>query len=288
MSRFAIAGLQLDLPRADNLDRFDREIDSVRKRFPWVQMVVIGELGVFGPDPALAQPLPGPAEERFRAAAARNKLWFIPGALFELRDGKVYNTAPVIDPAGRVVARYRKMFPFFPYEKGVTPGSEFVVFDVPGVARFGVSICYDMWFPETTRTLAWLGAEVILHPTMTNTIDRDVELAIARANAAINQCWFVDINVAGDLGFGRSGIYGPGGEVVYEAGSGREILTADLDIGHVRATRRRGWHGLTQTLKSFRDSKVRFPPYLEGHNQSDALRALGPLAMPDLNDAPTG
>ncbi len=288
MSRFAIAGLQLDLPRADNLDRFDREIDSVRKRFPWVQMVVIGELGVFGPDPALAQPLPGPAEERFRAAAARNKLWLIPGSLFELRDGKVYNTAPVIDPAGRVVARYRKMFPFFPYEKGVTPGSEFVVFDVPGVARFGVSICYDMWFPETTRTLAWLGAEVILHPTMTNTIDRDVELAIARANAAINQCWFVDINVAGDLGFGRSGIYGPGGEVVYEAGSGREILTADLDIGHVHATRRRGWHGLTQTLKSFRDSKVRFPPYLEGHNQSDALRALGPLAMPDLNDAPTG
>ncbi len=145
-----------------------------------------------------------------------------------------------------------------------------------------------MWFPETTRTLAWLGAEVILHPTMTNTIDRDVELAIARANAAVNQCWFVDINVAGDLGFGRSAIFGPGGEVVYEAGSGREILTADLDIGHERAPRRRGWHGLTQTLKSFRDSKVRFPPYLEGHDQSEALRALGVLAMPDQNDAKTG
>jgi len=281
LSRFAVAGLQLDLPRADNLDRFDREIDSVRKRYPWVQMVVIGELGVFGPDPARAQPLPGPAEARFCAAAARNGLWLIPGSLFERQGDVIYNTAPVIDPTGRVIARYRKMFPFFPYEKGVTPGSEFVVFDVPGVARVGVSICYDMWFPETTRTLAWLGAEVILHPTMTNTIDRDVELSMARANATMNQCWFVDINVAGDLGYGRSGIYGPGGEIVHEAGSGREIIAVELDIEHVRATRRRGWHGLTQQLKSFRDSKVRFPPYLEGHDRSEALRALGPLEMPD-------
>jgi transcriptional regulator with PAS, ATPase and Fis domain len=54
-----------------------------------------------------------------------------------------------------------------------------------------------MWFPETTRTLAWMGAEVVIHPTMTNTIDRDLELAIARTNAAVNQCWFVDVNCAG-------------------------------------------------------------------------------------------
>ena len=280
MNRFAVAGLQLDLPRADNLDRIEAEIDTVRRRFPWVQMVVIGELAAFGPDPAHAQPMPGPAEQRLCAAAKRNQLWLVPGSLFERRGDKVFNTAPVIDPQGRVVARYRKMFPFYPYEKGVAPGDEFVVFDVPGVARFGVSICYDMWFPETTRSLAWLGAEVILHPTMTNTIDRDVELAIARASAATNQCWFIDINVAGDLGFGRSGIYAPGGDIVYEAGAGREILTVDLDLEAVRAVRTRGWHGLTQPLKSFRDSTLRFPPYVEGHAASTHLQELGPLTMP--------
>src|SRR3546814_10725772 len=52
-----------------------------------------------------------------------------------------------------------------PYERDVEPGSEFVVLDVPGAGRVGVSICYDMWFPETTRSLVSLGAEVILHPT---------------------------------------------------------------------------------------------------------------------------
>src|SRR3546814_12571156 len=90
-----------------------------------------------------------------------------------------------------------------PYERDVEPGSEFVVLDVPGAGRFGVSICYDMWFPETTRSLVSLGAEVILHPTLTNTIDRDVEIAIARASAATNQCYFVDINRSDERRVGK-------------------------------------------------------------------------------------
>jgi len=290
VSRIAIAGLQLDLPRTDNLERIEREIDLVRQRFPWIELVVVGELATFGPNTAHAQSLPGAAEQRFVAAARRNGLWLVAGSIFERAGDRIYNTASVIDPTGEVVARYRKMFPFFPYEKGVTPGGEFVVFDIPQVGRFGVSICYDMWFPETTRSLAWMGAEVILHPTMTNTIDRDVEMSIARANAAMNQCYFVDINVAGELGTGRSGIYGPGGEVICEAGSGREILTVDLDLDAVRSARRRGWHSIVQPLKSFRDSAVVFPPYAQDRRRSQYLESLGPLAMParrehDASDA---
>ncbi len=136
----------------------------------------------------------------------------VPGSLYERAGDKIYNTAPVIDPAGQVVARHRKIYPFTPYENGVASGDRATVFDVPGVGRFGVSICYDMWFPETSRALAWMGAEVILHPSLTNTIDRDVEISIARASAATNQCYFVDLNCAGNLGYGRSSVFGPGGE----------------------------------------------------------------------------
>jgi predicted amidohydrolase len=193
---------------------------------------------------------------------------------------EVFNTALVIDPSGEVVARCRKLYPFLPYEVGVTPGREPCVFDMPGVGRIGVSICYDMWFPETTRALAWLGAEVVLHPTMTNTIDREAEKAIARASAAQNQLWFVDVNVAGDLGVGGSCVYGPGGEVVHEAGAGREVIGLDLDLGHVRRVRERGWNGLGQTLKSFRDGPGPFAPYLPGGRFSPALTALGPLETP--------
>src|SRR3546814_4711540 len=189
----------------------------------------LGALCGFGVNTALAQCRPGDAEEILRAAARVSGVWLVPGSLYERDGDAVYNTTPVIDPDGKVVARYRKMFPFAPYERGVAPGSEFVVFDVPGAGRFGVSICYDMWFPETTRSLVALGAEVILHPTLTNTIDRDAELAIARASAATNQCYFVDINVAGALGVGRSVVCGPGGEVIHQAGRCSEGVPIDVD-----------------------------------------------------------
>jgi len=280
MGHFAIAGLQLELSAQDNLPLVRSELARLKQRFPWVDMAVLAELSLFGTNKANAQPLPGPVEEDLCRIAQDLDLWFIPGSIYERDGDRIYNTTPVINPRGEVVARYRKMFPFLPYESGVTPGAEFVVFDVPDVGRFGVSICYDMWFPETIRTLAWLGAEVILHPSLTNTIDRDLELAIARSSAALNQCYFFDINCAGRLGFGRSIVVGPDGSVIYQAGDGYEIIPVEVDLEHVRRTRRRGLHGLGQTLKSFRDTQVQFPPYLDGPARSSALQALGPLEVP--------
>ena len=71
--------------------------------------------------------------------------------MFEKRDdGRIYNTSVVINPEGEIVTKYSKMFPFRPYEAGIAAGTEFCVFDVPEVGRFGLSICYDIWFPETT------------------------------------------------------------------------------------------------------------------------------------------
>jgi len=277
---FGIAGLQLAFMPGDNIAQLCTEISAVAKRFPWVRMILAGELCGFGANTEFAQCMPGDAEERLCRVAAEHGLWVIPGSLYERRDGVLYNTTPVIDPQGRVIARYRKIFPFRPYERAIEPGNEFVVFDVPGAGRFGISICYDMWFPETTRSLIGLGAEVILHPTMTNTIDRDIEISIARASAATNQCYFVDVNVAGDLGVGQSVICGPGGEVIYHAGIGREIMAFEVDFAYLRRCRERGWHGLGQPLKSFRDNPVVYPAYGAARADSPALNRLGALELP--------
>lgn len=279
MSHLAVAGLQLDLQAGDNLDRISDEVAAAKRRLSWVDLVLIGELSAYGPSVVHAQDPGGVAETRLRAMARDNRVWLVGGSIFERVDGVIYNTCPVIDPNGDVVLKYRKIYPFLPYEAGVAAGAECMVFDIPKVGRIGVSICYDMWFPETTRTLAWMGAEVVLHPGMTNTIDRDVELAIARASAAQNQCYFVDVNLAGHLGNGRSAVFGPGGEVIYEAGSGRDIIAAELDLDYVRRVRERGWHGLGQVLKSYRDGPSTFPPYREGA-RSAALAGLGPLEKP--------
>lgn len=281
MTPFALAGIQMPVSAEhENVTAMGQRLEILMRRFPWVQMVLFSELCAYGPLLANAQPLPGIAEQAFCRMAAHFGLWVIPGSLFERHGDDIYNTAPVINPSGQVVARYRKMFPFEPYETGVKPGTEFVTFDVPEIGRFGVSICYDMWFPETTRTLAAMGAEVILHPTMTDTIDRDVELPIARANAAINQCYFVDINGVGDGGTGRSIVVGPSGYVIHEAGGSPETIPFEIDLDRVRRERETGIRGLGQPLKSFRDRPTDFPVYQRSAATDAYLRSLGPLVKP--------
>jgi predicted amidohydrolase len=278
MTTFAIAGLQLEAPLADNTDAILTEIDKVMGRFPWLEMIILPEMAC-GLDRSRAAPLPSPTEDRFCDIARSQGIWLIPGSFYESDGDKLYNTAPVINPDGKVISRYRKQFPWTPYEEGMTPGSEFTVFDIPNVGRFGVSNCYDMWFPETIRTLVWMGAEVILHPSLTSTIDRDAEIAMIRAHGAQNQVYFFDVNLAGPTGVGQSCIAGPGGEVIHQAGKGREIIPLKLDLNYLRDVRENGWHNLAQPLKSFRDSKVVFPPYSDGYD-SAALRALGELRKP--------
>ncbi|MCB1750142.1 MAG: carbon-nitrogen hydrolase family protein [Gammaproteobacteria bacterium] len=281
MTPFAIAGIQMRVSAShENIPAMAHKLDITMTRFPWVQMVMFSELAAFGPLPGHAQTLPGPAEAAFQEMAAKHKVWLLPGSMFEDAGDRIYNTAPVIDPDGRVISRYRKMFPFQPYENHVASGTEFSVFDVPGIGRFGVSICYDMWFPETSRTLVSMGAEVILHPTMTDTIDRDVELSIARATAVTNQCYFFDINGVGDGGVGSSIIVGPAGYIIHQAGGGEETIPVEINLGRVRRERAMGIRSLGQPLKSFRDRPVEFPAYQRSEQSEAYLKSLGPLVKP--------
>jgi len=280
MTPFAIAGIQMNVSATEsNVERMCAKLDLVMYLYPWVQMVLFSELAPLGPLVGTAQALPGPVEDAFRAAAVRHGIWLLPGSLFERQGDRVFNTAPVIAPDGTVVARHRKMFPFLPYEEGVTAGEEFTLFDVPDVGRFGLSICYDMWFPETTRTLVARGAEVILHPSLTSTIDREVELSIAVASAAVNQCFFFDINGLSAGGTGRSIIVGPAGDVLHQAGGAPEIIPIEIDLARVRRSREVGLRGLGQPLKSFRDHRAEFTVYRD-RSESAYLDSLGPLVKP--------
>ena len=95
-----------------------------------------------------AEPLPGPTEARYAALARPLGIWLVvPGTVYEREGDAVYTTASAIDPQGRVAARHRKLYPFVPYETGLTPGTRATVFDVPGVGRVGLSICYEQVVP---------------------------------------------------------------------------------------------------------------------------------------------
>jgi predicted amidohydrolase len=281
VSVFGIVGMQLHVPVGGfTADALCRRIEGMAVAFPWVDMVVLSELAAHGPNPARAEPLPGISEQTFATTAKQLGLWIVTGSMYERAGDHVYNTCSVIDPHGAVIRRYRKMFPFRPYSVGVEAGTQFCVFDVPQVGRFAISICYDMWFPETSRTLAAMGAEVILHPVMTPTIDRDVELSIARATAATNQIYVVDVNGVGAGGVGRSLVVGPDGDVLHQAGQAEELFPLELDLSRVARSRERGLHGLGQLLKSFRDAPVEFEVYRRDSTLRTYLSTLGPLVKP--------
>lgn len=279
MKPFAIGGLQLALPANENLELVSKKIRTAMLRYPWLQMVVLSELAVCGAGTASAEPLPSAAEERLAKIAQAENIWLVSGSLYEKDGESVYNTATVFNPGGEVVTRYRKMYPFYPYEAGVEAGDTLCVFEVPNVGLFGISICYDIHFPEVSRALATSGAEVLIHPTLTNSSDRDVELAMVRATAAQQQMYVIDINGAGEQGYGRSMIAGPEGEILHAAGEGEEIIAIEIDLERVKRARERGLMGLGQTLKSFRDAGHTFPQ--EGlANKDQYLNSLGPLEMP--------
>jgi hypothetical protein len=150
---------------------------------------------------------------------------------------------------------------------------------VPEVGRFGVSICYDIWFPETTRQLTSAGVEVLLHPVLTGTTDRDAELAIARATAAQFQCYVFDVNGLGAGGVGRSCVVDPSALVLHQSAGQEDLFPIEVDLDLVRRQRETGMKGLGQVLKSFRDRSVDFSVYDRNSGVDGYLRTLGPLEL---------
>lgn len=279
MSRFAIAGIQMSVTMNNNIAEMRKRMDVLFHLYPWVQMVVFSELAPHGPSKIAAEPMGGSIETELAELARRFDCWLVPGSYFEENGGHIFNTTPVFNPQGEIVTRYRKMFPFTPYEENVTPGGEFCVFDVPGAGRFGVSICYDLWFPEVTRTLTSMGAEVIINPVLASFVDRPADLAIAQGSAAMFQSYIFHINGLYAGGNGYSMVIDPAGQILHRGNVMEEMIPIEVDFELVRRQRREGILKMGQPHKSFRDNQVRFPVYDPGFDRS-YLDSLGPLVKP--------
>lgn len=242
------------------------ELRAALRRFPESRLIVYPELHlcpVALGDAAQAEPLDGPRVNALCTLAADLAVWLVPGSVYERGpDGATYNTTVVISPSGELVASYRKIFPWRPLER-VTPGREFVVVDLGGEARIGLSICYDVWFPEVARQLAWMGCDVIVQPTLTSTSDRPQELVLARAAAIANQVFLVNVNAAVPTGVGHSVFVGPQGDVLYEAGESPLAITQVIDLDEVDTVRRHGTAGLNRVWSQFvdGDADLELPAY---------------------------
>ncbi|HEY0497190.1 MAG TPA: carbon-nitrogen hydrolase family protein [Kutzneria sp.] len=248
------------------LDAFADEVTAVLAEHPGTRLLMFPELHLCGAQRPRdsAEPLAGPRTRRLAELAGDLGIWLVPGSVCELGPaGEVFNTALAFSPGGELVASYRKIFPWRPHEP-YHPGDRFVVFDIPEAGRVGFSICYDAWFPELTRHLAWMGAELVLNPVQTTTPDRVQELVLARANAIVNQVFMVSLNVAGPFGMGCSIVVGPEGQVLAETpDAAPAVLAVTLDLGEVARVRQRGTAGVNRMWDQFTssDAAIELPLY---------------------------
>jgi predicted amidohydrolase len=183
------------------------------------------------------EPIEGAALEAFAAACARLGIHAVYGTL-EREGDRLYNAAVLVGPGG-LVASYRKThLPFLGVDRFVTPGDAFVVADTP-LGKIGIEICYDLRFPEVTRTLALRGADVVAHPTNFPVAARIQTEIITLARAAENRVFLLTANRVGKERWGEfcgwSQIVDPYGKRLAEAdGTEERLLVADLDLAKAR------------------------------------------------------
>src|SRR4029079_14038480 len=184
-----------------------------------------------------AEEIPGPATEAFERECRRLGVHAITGMLE--RDGDtLYNAAILVGPEG-LIGSYRKThLPFLGVDRLVTPGDELKVFDT-ALGKIGLIICYDLRFPEVTRTLALAGADIVALPTNFPTAARLQCEIIAPARAAENRISLLVANRVGKERWGefcgRSQIVDPFGNRLAETDVTTEtLLVADVDLDKAR------------------------------------------------------
>ena len=204
----------------------------------------------------VAEPIPGPTSEWLREIAARHGMWILGGSFLEADGGGVFNTSLLLDHRGEIVASYRKIHRFDVDLPGQPPiresatvaaGDRLVTVDTEfGV--IGLSICYDLRFPELYRALAGRGAVLLFVPAaFTLETGRDHWEVLLRARAIENQAFVVAPAQWGAWGrpednrrcYGRSLVADPWGTVIATAPDGVGVTFADLDLAAIERVRGR-------------------------------------------------
>src|SRR5919197_1692212 len=208
------------------------------------ELIVLPECAIPGymfdsPEEAMpfAEEVPGPSTEALERESGRLGVHLVCGLLE--RDGDALrNCAAFVGPDGLIGKYWKTHLPFLGVDRFAVPGDELPVYDTP-LGRVGVEICYDLRFPEVTRTLALKGADIVCHPTNFPMAARVQTELITTARAAENRIYLLTANRVGKERWGEfcgwSQIVDPYGRRLAEAGETEEaLLVADVELERAR------------------------------------------------------
>ena len=198
----------------------------------------------YKPTHEIAEPIPGPTIDKVCRIAKKYKMWVIAPIYEKAGPGIFYNSAPVIDADGNIVGVSRKRH--LPAVQSLEklyfrPGYDFEVYEAP-FAKFGIGICFDRRFPETSRILALNGAEIYFNPVAAGGYVKETYELIARMRAIDNGMFSVFVNRAGDEGkthfFGDSIICDPWGKIIASAEEEENVVVSSvIDLNDVDSAR---------------------------------------------------
>lgn len=204
----------------------------------------------------------GAAWTALSQTARELQIYLVGGSMPELSDGKVYNTSYVFDRGGWQIAKHRKAHLFdidveggqrFRESEVLSPGSQITVFDTE-FGKIGLCICFDFRFQELAKTMADRGAQLIVVPAAFNMTTGPAHWELLfRQRAVDNQIFTLGTAPARDeteeyVSYANSILADPWGTVVARAGTGEEVLLAEIDFAQNEAIRRQlpirsAWRG---------------------------------------------
>ena len=246
MRKFIVAAVQMDTgnDKNQNLQQMLQYIEEAARR--GADLVVFPEVATILSEAEVhAEPIPGPTTRLLAQKAKDCGIWVHGGSMSEINPNglRTYNTSVLINPAGEIVAKYRKLHNFdmiLPDGSSVResdnkePGSHIVTVQTE-LGCLGFAICYDMRFPELFRIMRLQGAEVIFLPAnFTLPTGKDHWEPLLRARAIENICYVAASNRVGADEYGtykgHSVILNPYGQVIASCNDGEQgSATAALD-----------------------------------------------------------
>lgn len=199
----------------------------------------------------LAEPIPGELSMALAALAKRLKIVLIGGSIYELADGKRYNTSCIFGPDGETIGTYRKTHiphdPGFYEQDYFGSGNDVIKVHETPFGKIAIGICYDQWFPEYARIAALKGADLIVYPTAIGStpdaepadpeVKEDWEQmwrAAQVGHSASNNVYVAAVNRVGDEGathfFGGSFVSNPLAAILVQGDDTEQVLLADVDF----------------------------------------------------------
>jgi len=241
----SVALLQVD--SGLDADRNVSRVEELARDLGSVDLIALPEVfAVRGGDAdyrSSAQSLDGPLVTKMAGMAVAHSAYVLLGSVIEKVDERIYNTSVLLDRSGKIAATYRKMHLFeVCLDDGTVvresdtyaPGQKPTMATIDGW-RVGLSICYDLRFPELYRHYSQQGADLLFAPAnFTQQTGRAHWKVLVRARAIENQCFVLAPNQCGVnrstqvVSHGHSMVVGPWGEVICEAGEDEQVLTAEL------------------------------------------------------------